>query len=186
VFRLKPVSRLLRVTCAPEINAPDGSVTVPKIEPVTSACNNGEMKIDTTTTYPKNLTQPRPLTDTPYISRVVQTVFHSSGRPGGNTVSTSAWLTTVANTDRIVYPKTQARANVFNIFQPSLPNRRPALDPTGAQTSVLNMRLHDARSAGQFARSSVRLVRRVSQSEVVSEGREVRQRINTLCAIRVI
>ena len=35
-------------------------------------------------------------------------------------------------------------------------------------------------------RATVRLVRRVSLSEVISEDREVPQRINTLCAIRVI
>ena len=75
------------------------------------------MKTVTTTRHTKNLAQQRPLTDTPYTARVVQTVFHSSGRPpGGKTVSTSLLLTNVANTDRVVYLKTQARADFFNIF----------------------------------------------------------------------
>ena len=36
--------------------------------------------------------------------------------------------------------------------QSAVPNRGPAINPVGAQTSVLNIRLHDARSAGAVSR----------------------------------
>jgi hypothetical protein len=53
---------------------------------------------------------------------------------------------------------------------------------------VLKLQLLEIRRSlcgGSLARFSVWLVRRLSQSEVISEDREVPQRINKLCAIRV-